>query len=367
MNWGLTEIKAVQAGVTTGRNVYATAPASNNVKNLWDGYAETKGSDTAKMSTIDAMATLNAVNKTENTKDVQKKSKAMERMAKLSEAMQNKDFLKLTQKHSDALELLKANPALSGHVKTLEEKLQGITAQSVYFIQKLELSSGQDLSADEINKICSEITNSAKKLEKDAQTIKMGILKAGAYSEAMMKIDDPEKKAKYEKLANETVSNLPDAFKNKAEAFEVREQLLNESEDDAEIETGDFKSPFLYDDDGTLLIEKFEAELGIKVPGPEEEEIETGDFKSPFLYDEDGTLLIEKFEAELGIKVPGPDENINASDDSGNKLDENSNKELEKIRKEYEKDLKEQKETTGKDATPIKDEKGRKLRSVLEE
>ena len=37
-------------------------------------------------------------------------------------------------------------------------------------------------------------------------------------------VDDPEKKAKYEKLANETVKNLPDAFKNKAEAAEVQDR-----------------------------------------------------------------------------------------------------------------------------------------------
>ncbi len=333
---GINDVKFAQSERVSG-NPFATAPVKTNKANMWDVYKADGAKEVKNISTVDAMAELNAINKPQDTKKI----KAMEKMAKLSKSMQNKNFLNLTQKHMNAFKLLDANPALSGLVGKLDEKLIGITSQNVYLIQKLELSSMQDLSADEINKICNDISKAAKDLEQDAKKIRAGILKAGAYSEAMMKIDDPDKKAKYEKLANETVQNLPDAFKNKAEAAEVQDQLdeLN-GEDGVEEQSAD---EFEENNDFSEA-----DELG-----------EVGDFQSPFLYDEDGSLLIEKFEQ--------PDYNPEAEAKENDKAEKDADKELKKIKDEYKKDLKEQKELTGKDPEPIKDKKGRIVKSLLDE
>lgn len=336
MYLGINDVRFAQSECVSG-NPFTTTPVNTNKANMWDVYKADGAKDVKNISTVDAMAKLNAVNKTQDVK----KAKAMEKMSKLSKSMQNKDFLNLTQKHMNAFKLLDANPALSGLADTLNEKLSGINAQNLYIIQKLELSSVQDLSADEINKICNDISKAAKDLEQDAKKIKTGLLKAGAYSEAMMKIDDPEKKAKYEKLANETVKNLPDAFKNKEEAAEVQDQLdelygeedVEEQSMDEIEENNDFTEA-----DG----------LG-----------EVGDFQSPFLYDEDGSLLIEKFEQS--------DYEPEAEAIENDKAEKDAEKELQKIRDEYKKDLKEQKELTGKDPEPVKDEKGRTVKSLLDE
>ena len=340
MIFGIYGVKFTQSE-RLGTNLFATAPVSTNKANMWDVYKADGAKDVENLSTVDAMAKLNAINNPEDVKEAQKKAKAMEKMAKLSKTMQDKNFLNLTQKHMDAFKLLDVNPALSGLTGELYEKLIGITSQNVYLIQKLELSSMQDLSADEINKICNDISKAAKELEKDAKKIRAGILKAGAYSEAMMKIDDPEKKAKYEKLANETVKSLPDAFKNKAEAAEVQDRLeeLNGGED---------------------VEEQAEDEISENNDLPESDELgEVGDFQSPFLYDDDGTLLIEKFEQ------PGYDAVAEAKEND--KAEKDADKELKKIKDEYKKDLKEQKELTGKDPEPIKDKKGRIVKSLLDE
>lgn len=347
MIFGIYGVKFTQSE-RLGTNLFATAPVSTNKANMWDVYKADGAKDVENLSTVDAMAKLNAINNPEDVKEAQKKAKAMEKMAKLSKTMQDKNFLNLTQKHMDAFKLLDVNPALSGLTGELYEKLIGITSQNVYLIQKLELSSMQDLSADEINKICNDISKAAKELEKDAKKIRAGILKAGAYSEAMMKIDDPEKKAKYEKLANETVKSLPDAFKNKAEAAEVQDRLeeLNGGED---------------------VEEQAEDEISENNDLPESDELgEVGDFQSPFLYDDDGTLLIEKFEAENTAEDNAGEISETSGDENSN-IDDNSDNELKKIRDEYKKDLKEQKELTGKDPEPIKDKKGRIVKSLLDE
>lgn len=344
---GIYGVKFTQSERLGGGNSFATAPVNTNKANMWDVYKADGAKDVENLSTVDAMAKLNAINNPKDVKEAQKKAKAMEKMAKLSKTMQDKNFLNLTQKHMDAFKLLDVNPALSGLTGELYEKLIGITSQNVYLIQKLELSSMQDLSADEINKICNDISKAAKELEKDAKKIRAGILKAGAYSEAMMKIDDPEKKAKYEKLANETVKSLPDAFKNKAEAAEVQDRLeeLNGGED---------------------VEEQAEDEISENNDLPESDELgEVGDFQSPFLYDDDGTLLIEKFEAENTAEDNAGEISETSGDENSN-IDDNSDNELKKIRDEYKKDLKEQKEKTGKDPEPIKDDQGRIVKSLLD-
>ncbi|MBQ8211468.1 MAG: hypothetical protein IJZ27_02930, partial [Treponema sp.] len=66
--------------------------------------------------------------------------------------------------------------------------------------------------------------------------------KTGAYAEAYMKVDDEEKKEKYEQKAKDIVANLPDAHKNKAQESaleEEMEQVLKEQNSEAEDVSGE--------------------------------------------------------------------------------------------------------------------------------
>ena len=117
MYFGITNVKLAQAEKVNG-NPFATAPAKTDNVNMWDKFKAENAQDVEKMSTVDAMAKLNAVNKPQDAKKV----KAMEKMSKLSKAMQDKNFLNLTQKHFDAFKLLEANPALRDLADTLDEK-----------------------------------------------------------------------------------------------------------------------------------------------------------------------------------------------------------------------------------------------------
>lgn len=232
---------------------YGTNPAiqpQRQSENPWVTYFNSNNSQQkTQVNTYDAMAQLNAMNEQqhvngkknlspEEVKEAQKKAKAQKKLAQLSEQLQNDKELSLTDKHIDALNMIQDCSPLMHLNDTLKQKIEGVFSQSIFLIQKVTLAQMQgDMGSSEIMKVIEDIKKAEKQLKQDWKKISIGIIKTGGYVEAYMKVDNEEKKEKYEQKAKEIVANLPDAFKNKNDTTAVKEemqQLMQEQNSDTE-------------------------------------------------------------------------------------------------------------------------------------
>ena len=241
MVWHLAALPKVNETSYSGQDSYVSAPAAKVYENPWTKYFSSSENSSVQpvkqVNTYDAMAQLNALNEAEkaqkpetssaqNSKETEKKEKAQKKLSKLSEALQNNKSFEMNQKHNDALNMIENNPDLASLAKPIKEKLASVFNQSAFLQSKVLLTQSQsDLTADKILGVVNEVKQMFAQLQKDWQKITSGLIKTGAYSEAMMKVDDDEKKDKYKAKAYEIVASMPDAFRNKQEAQEVEQEL----------------------------------------------------------------------------------------------------------------------------------------------
>lgn len=237
---------------------YSSNPAiqsQSQNENPWVNYFNSNNSQQkTQVSTYDAIAQLNAMNEQqqvkggkklspEEVKEAQKKAKAQKKLGQLAEQLQNNKELALTDKHIAALNMIQDCSPLMHLSDTLKQKIKGAISQSIFLIQKVTLTQMKgDMDASEILKVIDEVKQADKQLKQDWKKISSGIIKTGAYAEAYMKVDDEEKKEKYEQKAKDIVANLPDAHKNKAQESALEEemgQVLKEQNSETEDVSGE--------------------------------------------------------------------------------------------------------------------------------
>lgn len=322
---------------------YISVPYINTAyENPWAKYFASNAEENSKVTavkqvnTYDAMAQLNAMQEAEKSgkttsveegKDADKKAKAQKKLAKLSKALQKNDSFKLTQKHIDALNMLKNNPDLAGLNKMAKEKIDSVSNQNAFLLSKVMLTQNQqDLTADNILSVVNDVKQMFTQLQKDWQKIASSLIKAGAYSEAMMKVDNSDKKEKYKSKAYELVLSMPDAFRNKAEAQAVEQELeeleAQETENDGEISEND-------------------NDLEGNCP---EVNVEQSSESNPFaIADENKTPQVEETDA-AEYDLEEDDDAVDDTAELSQAPAEEKDDELEDLKKEVKKELKKQKQ-----------------------
>jgi len=230
---------------------YTASPVRASELNPWSKYfaSYSQSGTNDDIKPYDAIAQLNELQnqqktdetkskKTNNTAETKRKEKAKKKLAKFSQNMQKDNSMSITKKHANAMTMILRNPQLTHLVSAIEGKIVAKTMQEVYLIQKAEVSQQQDLTADELENLVSSLQQKLSQLKNDWKKISSGIMKAGAYSEAMMRVDNDDKKSEYAQLAENVVAGMPDAFKDKEDmkhVKEAQEELMNEAPQDDEI------------------------------------------------------------------------------------------------------------------------------------
>jgi hypothetical protein len=198
--------------ITSYKSSYTLNPfATKIVSNCWDGYSMNR--TPVKISTAEAIQKLNSIqnkDKANETNETKKVSKAKKKMSKLLQKLQKENVIVMTKKHKNSMKLIKANPDLSYLYDTVASKLCALTDQNINLINTVANSLEENLTSDNINSLISNVTKAREQLVKDGQKILSGVVKMGAYSEAMMLVDDDKKKDKYQKAAINIAGSLPD-------------------------------------------------------------------------------------------------------------------------------------------------------------
>jgi hypothetical protein len=233
-------------------NPFATKVNSNNT--LWNGYFTTDNEKSSKMTTAEGIEKLNSMKKnTEQAKEAKKVEQEKKKMSKLLQKMQKENAIKMTKKQSNALQLIKANPDLAFLHDGIITKLNAVLAQSANLLSTVIESLDSDLTSDKLNSINSSVTKAREQLVKDGQKILSGIVKIGAYSEAMLQVDDKKKKDKYQNAAITIAGNLPDVSKqevklssssNSVEDIENNEETDSENIEISQENSTDTINPF---------------------------------------------------------------------------------------------------------------------------
>jgi hypothetical protein len=188
--------------------------------------------------------------KSDEAKKVEKEKK---KMSKLLQKMQKEDVIKMTKKQGNAMKLIKANPDLAFLYDGIVTKLSAVLAQSNNLLGTIIESLGSDLTSDRLNSINSSVTKAREQLAKNCQKILSGITKIGAYSEAMMQVDDKKKKDKYQNAAITITESLPDVSKNElklssssisTENIEDAEETRDENVEISQENSTDKENPF---------------------------------------------------------------------------------------------------------------------------
>jgi hypothetical protein len=139
-----------------------------------------------------------------------------------------------------------------------------------------------------------------------------------------LKVDNQEKKEKYEKKAKETVANLPDAFKNEAEAQSVTDERSSLGEDQNSETDNVLTSPEVTEVDNTSVqVEDVSVETTL--------ETET---LNPFASSND--------EAEDSEKESNEDSSVSGVSSSEKAEDVEEDSELKDLKKEVQDELKKQ-------------------------
>jgi hypothetical protein len=310
----------------------------NNV--VWNGYfASNKKS--GKVSTIEAIEQLNKMKESEsvqktNPKDVEEASKktvATNKLNKLFKIIQNQDFLKITEKHQNAIKILKANPATGALEKAFSNKLEAVNSRSMNLLETLSEALSSDFDAAKINEIAKVAKEATEKLMKDSQKILAGLIKAGAYAEAMLRVNSKEKKNEYENLANEVVEGLPDPSKDSEGTIFATN---TETED---IDTSEETNNNPFGEDSGMLAQEITSDI-LSVNTDEKKTDEQTDEQT------DDNEIIE--------------EEISTTTEN-----DESDKVLDKIKKDVVEELKKENGDDKLNLEPIKDEEGKTITSLL--
>lgn len=321
-----------------------TGRSQRQSENPWVTYFNSNNTQQkSKVNTYDAIAQLNAMNEQgkvdgkkqltpEEVKEAKAKAKAQKKLGQLSEQLQNDNEISVTEKHIDALNMIQDCSPLMHLSDTLKQKIKGAVSQSIFLIQKVTLAQMKaDMDSSEILKVIDEVKQANKQLKQDWKKISSGIIKTGAYAEAYMKVDDEEKKEKYEQKAKDIVANLPDAHKSKAQQSALREemdQVIKEQNSETEDVSGD---------EGSTIetVDTAEAEVA---------PVETTSDANPFADTTDSK------ESEIEISENDEDTSVESDNTtssgtkSSNKPEIEEDPELKDLKDEVQKELKKQRE-----------------------
>jgi hypothetical protein len=224
------------------QNGYTSNPFTANVNsnnNLWNGYFTTDNEKSPKMTTAEGIEKLISMKKnTEQAKEAKKIEQEKKKMSKLLQKMQKEKAIEMTKKQSNALNLIKSNPDLAFLYDGIVTKLSAVLAQSNNLLSTVIESLDSDSTSDKLNSINTSVTKAREQLVKDGQKILSGIVKIGAYSEAMLLVEDDKKKDKYRNSAINIAQSLPDVSKKELKLSSSSNYVENiEEPEDENIKT----------------------------------------------------------------------------------------------------------------------------------
>jgi hypothetical protein len=330
---GIYEIGNLQA------KQYTTNPFKKNFmcfvnNNLWDNYSTTNTKRDEKVKSSEAITYLNNIQNKENAQkvtpknaeEITKKTVATKKLDDLFKKLQKKEYVQITEKHQSAIKLLQENPALSALKDSILAKLGAVGERSLGLLEALSQARCEDLNSTKINSVIRVVKDASEQLMKDAQEILAGLVKVGAYSEAMLRVNSDDKKHKYEEMARKIAEGLPDPSK---------EQDINISSSSESIAEEEVINPFGDENSNneiSLAVQTEIQELNNKQDITDESE--------------------------------SPEENVNEVSENISSKGQDKESDLDKIKKELVKDIKKEKGEQAGDEV-LKDALGSSMKSLL--
>ena len=342
---------------------YTSNPvAQTQTENPWVAYFNQNNSQQKpQVSTSEAISQLNAMHEQEQVnggkklspeeaKEAKKKADAQKKLAKLAQQVEKNNVVNITQKHIDALRMIKDCSQLQHLGQELNEKILGAADQSSFILNKLTLAQmNGNMDSSQILKVVEDVKKSYEELKQDWKKISNGVIKTGAYAEAYVKVDDDKKKEKYEEKAIEIVASLPDAFKNESEAAAVEseiEELNKEKASDTNEPSSEVEN--VSGEDVSTVVED--------VPVQESQEAES---PNPFASSDKETEGSDK-ESNVDTSTSNA-----GSSEKSEKIEEDS--EIKELKKEVQKELKKQEQnpTSVNPFAEYEKQKAKEKKSIL--
>lgn len=319
--WGKYFTALNQKKQTTATNPYDSMAKLNNYYNSQNMNA-VKSAEEIETQDIDETQEVQAQKPVDPKIGI-----AKGKLGKLTTALSKSDFPKVTQKLDNSIKLLLANPELSYLAAGFKEKLGAAAEKFSNLISKgMDSLSDDNLNASELNQLIDKIKDESKQLQSDWKKVISGYTKAGAYSEAMLLVNNDKNKNKYKEGALEAVADLPDFRVEQNSAKSAAS--ADETDNNQDVETNPDNST-----DNELITDDFAQDINIETD-TNISDISANPFETDTKVSEEAPVQTEDIDTELEESA---DNDVDGSSDSDSDTNDN---EINKLKDKVKEDLK---------------------------